>query len=83
MKIKPLPKPTQFVAWRNATRLTIASHISSQADEVLKWILKVEEPDTTIDSFADSGPFAELDIDLAAALVKIASGEIGREINLT
>ena len=42
----------------------------------------MEAADATIDTFSDSGPFAELDIELAAALVKIAHGEIGREINL-
>ena len=45
------------------------------------WILRVEEPTVSHADLADSGDFLSLDVDLAAAVAQIATGELGREIN--
>ena len=50
---------------------------------VLQWIQAIEDPDATFESLARSGKkYKGLDLKLAAAGMKIAHGEIGREIIL-
>ena len=49
---------------------------------VLQWILEVERKDITDAELVDSGSFPELDVDLLAALVSIATGDLGRRITL-
>jgi hypothetical protein len=45
-------------------------------------VLEAEAPTATYDLLADSGEFGTLDIKLAAALTKVATGEIGRKVTL-
>ena len=46
------------------------------------WVKRTEGPATTFDDFRDSEGFYSLDAKLAAALTKIATGELGRRITL-
>ena len=48
--------------------------------EVMAASAVVEMPGVTLQSFADSEGFDTLDSKLAAALIKVARGEIGRKL---
>ena len=64
--------------WRNTVRTRVIQHVPSKAQAVLEWILAVEAKDATFESLSDSGDFPELDVELAAAVVHIVHGELGR-----
>ena len=42
--------------------------------------MEVDSPDATYDLLADSGEFVCLNVKLAAALSKLASGDLGRKL---
>jgi hypothetical protein len=81
MKLHPLPTPQQYRSWRNNTRSEIAA-ASNKPEACFRWVLEAEAPTATYDLLADSGEFGTLDIKLAAALTKVATGEIGRKVTL-
>ena len=75
------PSPSQFRTWRTTSKITIAS-CSTNPDLAFAWICEVERPDATVDSLFDSGNFRTLDAKLSAALGKIVSGDLSRQINI-
>jgi len=81
IKLHPLPSPQQYRSWRNNTRGEIAA-ASHKPEACFRWVLEAEAPTATYDLLADSGEFGTLDIKLAAALTKVATGELGRKITL-
>jgi hypothetical protein len=80
-KVLPLPNKAQFRAWRLSLRALVAgSYIDS--DAAFAWILEVELPYATFKSFGGrpDDRFRKLDSLLAAGLLSVASGDLGREI---
>ena len=49
-------------------RTKVVQHVSSRADDVMKWIMEVEKAGSTYQQFEDPGLFPELDVDLVSAL---------------
>jgi hypothetical protein len=81
VKVPPLPNPQQYRAWRSTVRNAVTA-ASGRGEEAFKWILQAEKATATLRSLADSRRFDSLDAKLAAALTEVASGELGRRINL-
>ena len=81
LRLPGYPKAPQYRAWCNKVRAALCTHVPKRADDVLSWVLKVYEPGATREQFADSGPFPELDVELANAIVGIVHGELAREVN--
>ena len=75
-----LPTAPKFKNWRNRVRLNVSQYMPKRADDVMKWILKVERSEYK--DLENSEDFAELDVVLAAAVGKILVGELGRKIHL-
>ena len=82
LKFPDQPNPAQFKHWRNTTRTSIISHLPKRAYEVLRWLLKIEQDSMTFVLLEDSEGFAALDMEVAAAGVRIVKGELGRSINI-
>ena len=79
MKLLTFPEGSQWRAWRANTIHAIVSAAGRQDDLAQEWIMKVEaEEPTALDEPGEG--WISLDRKLAAALTKIARGEIGREI---
>jgi hypothetical protein len=57
------------------------SAASGRGEEAFTWVLRSETPGTTIEEVQDSEDLPGLDIKLAAAVVKIAKGEVGRTLS--
>ena len=53
---------------------------SGRPDEAFPWILATEKQGVTLEDFADSGDFPTLDVKLAAAISKLAKGELGHRL---
>jgi hypothetical protein len=81
VKVPSLPNPQQHRGWKSAIRIEIAA-ANRKGDEGFTWALKAESASVTYEELADSDGFASLDSKLAAALTKIANGELGRRITL-
>ena len=80
IKIGALPQPAAFRAWKNATRMEVVA-ASGLGEECYIWMLEVEEVGCKREKFRVSGKrFTRIDVKLGAALTKIATGDIGREI---
>ena len=81
IRLPPLPTVPQFRSWKLALRDEVAG-ASGQPDLGYRWICEVDQSSCTIESLADSGTFPSLDAKLAAALAKITTGELSRQINV-
>ena len=81
MKLPALPNPQQYRAWRAAIRSEITA-ASGRGEEAFLWVMAAELPTATFDGLRDSEGFDSLDAKLAAALQKLATGELGRKITL-
>ena len=74
-----VPGGSQWRAWRANTIHSIVSAAGRQDDLAQDWIMRVETDESW--TLEDPGEgWVSLDRKLAAALTKIAKGEIGREI---
>ena len=81
VKIQALPTAPRFRNWKMAVRDEIAG-ASGDPQEAFKWILKVEKPGISLEDLEDSENFSSLDAKLAAAISKIAQGDLSQRINL-
>ena len=79
--ILPIPSPSQFRTWKTTTKITIAS-ASSDPDSAFAWIMQVEASTASVETLFDSGQFKTLDAKLSAALGRIVSGELARQISI-
>ena len=79
IKISPLPTATQFRAWRLLVRDEVVA-ASERGQKAATWVMEVDSPDATYDLLAESGEFMSLHVKLAAALSKLASGDLGRKL---
>ena len=81
-RLQALPDAVRFKAWRIATRTEVVS-ASGRQDDALKWLMKAEADDATIESLKKPGSsWASLDMKLATALTKACTGDIGNKIAL-
>ena len=79
IKLLYFPEGSQWRAWRAHTIHSIVSAAGRQDDLGQEWVMKVETEEP--EALEDPGEgWISLDRKLAAALTKIAKGEIGREI---
>ena len=78
--VPALPTVPQFRSWKLTIRDAIAA-ASGKPDLGFAWIRKTEKA-TTADDLQDSGTFPSLDAKLAAALSRILTGELARQINV-
>ena len=81
INVPSYPQPQQYRSWRAAVRSEITA-ASGRGEVAFKWIVKTEKVETTFDELRNSDGFDSLDAKLAAALTKIATGELGRRIML-
>ena len=81
IKLPQYPQPQQYRSWRSAVRTEVTA-ASGRGEVAFLWVKRTEGPATTFDDFRDSEGFDSLDAKLAAALTKIATGELGRRITL-
>ena len=81
INLQPLPRAPNFRAWKLASRSEIAS-ASGDPQTAFTWILKVDKPGASIDVLEDSESLPTLDAKLAAAITRIAQGDLGNRINL-
>ncbi len=79
VNILALPTGSQWRAWRGNTFASIVSAAGRQDDLAQAWILQVETADPAELEHPGEG-WVSLDRKIAAALTKMATGEIGREI---
>ncbi len=79
VKLLQFPHGAAWRAWRASTIHAVISAAGRQDDLAQEWILKVETHDPS-DSEGPGEGWISLDRKLAAALTKIARGEIGRHI---
>ena len=81
IKVPAYPQPQQYRSWRAAVRSEVTA-ASGRGEAAFRWVKKTESPIATFESFRDSDGFDSLDAKLAAALTKIATGELGRRRTL-
>ena len=81
IKLMGLPRALGFRSWKMAVRNEVAG-ASGDPQAAFQWILKVEKTGANIEDFADSESFPTLDAKLAAAICRIAQGDLSHRINL-
>ena len=80
LSLPEFPNATGFRAWKNTVRHAVST-ASGKGEKGYRWITEVEAEGQSFDALAHSGrTFGSLDQKLAAALVAIAKGELGRQI---
>ncbi len=79
VNILAFPTGSEWRAWRGNTFASIVSAAGRQDDLAQNWILQVETADPAELEYPGEG-WVSLDRKIAAALTKMAHGEIGREI---
>ena len=79
INMSALPEAKQYPMWRLqvSSKLTAAS---GRGDEAFRSITATEHPKSTFSSFAECGGVDALDTKIAAALMDVASGELGRKM---
>ena len=82
VKVPNLPSPGQFRAWKNTVFQNVNVAAQRDDDKALVWVSQVDDQNITDEDLAKQPPlrFRQLSKRLAAALQKIASGELGRDI---
>ena len=81
MKLQALPRAPNFRTWKLATQNEIAG-ASGDPQAAFTWILKVGKSGVSIDELEDSESFPTLDAKLAAAITRVAQGDLSNRINL-
>ena len=64
------------------TVYTEVTGASGKGEEAFRWVVATEAKTASFESLRDSQGFDSLDAKLAAALTKLATGELGRRVNL-
>ena len=78
-----LPQPIGYRAWMSAAVMEIVAVANrDDPDEVGRWVEKVFQQGMTLERLDDSQGFGTLDIKLAAAVMRIAKGELSSQISL-
>ncbi|MCP4245128.1 MAG: DUF5377 domain-containing protein, partial [bacterium] len=81
VSVPPLPNASQLRAWRITLLQNLDATANRDDDKVIDWAREVEDESKPAEYFADSGKtFPSVDRKLAAALSKVATGELGRRI---
>ena len=81
VKLQALPRAPNFRTWKLATQSEIAG-ACGDPQAAFTWILKVGKSGVSIDELEDSESFPTLDAKLAAAITRIAQGDLSNRINL-
>ena len=80
IKILPLPTGPQYRAWRSTVLQSVNAASGRPGDRALHWALAATDEDVPDESPKRSGEFETLDLKWAAALQKVAHGELGRKM---
>ena len=82
IKLKALPLPAAFQAWRQGVRTEVAA-ASGRGQIAFSWICEAEHESATFESMGRCDPsFVSLDTKLCSSLTAILRGDIGRRINV-
>ena len=82
MKFGHLPEIPQFRAWRNVCIFNVNSAGGRHDDEAIVWLLRAEPGKGTEQELASPGRrFYLLDKRIATGILKIAEGELGRQLS--
>ena len=80
IELAQFPQGGQWRAWRANTIQSIISAAGRQEDIAFPWVMKCESHEPSQLSWPGTG-WVSLDRKLAAALTRIAHGEVGRELS--
>ena len=83
INLPELPQPIDYRGWVSAVTMEVAAVANrDDPDEVARWLHRVFRPGATMKQLGDSHGFGSRDLKLAAAIMRIAKGDLAARIAL-